>query len=471
MNDNDLAKKIEASCRRQLNDSAAIANLEQLSGGASMESWAFSFGDQDMVLRRLPEGLVSEQEDTAAISAISLDAQADLIEIARNAGVRAPQVLARLTDEDGMGQGFMMARVAGETLPQKILGNPDYAVAVSRLTSQCAHELAAIHAISIDLLPAEIQSIDTPDLLSFQEEAYRALQAAIPAYDYAFRWLEDNIPQAQEPKLLHADFRMGNFMIDKQGIGAVLDWELAHLGDPMQDLAYLCTPSWRFGYYDKEAGGFDSADNMIAAYEKASSTTVDRNRFNWWLVYNTLWWGVTCLRMGHSYRDGTVPILERTIIGRRASESEIDLLLQFEHMGLAQGAPVPFKTPPLLPEHGEVEYAEILNALIEWNKDKVMPSAKGHALFEARVANNALGIAQRHAAWGQQYAEQSGARLASMGISADAFCCALRGGSTAITDPEVWDHMRLTALERLSIDQPKYAGLKVALEKWTIDRL
>ena len=204
--------------------------------------------------------------------------------------------------------------------------------------------MAAIHAIDIGALPKEIQNVDAAGLLKLQEQACRDLKATIPAYDYAFHWLEKNLPDRQDPKLLHADFRMGNLMIDGEGISAVLDWELAHLGDPMEDLAYLCTPSWRFGHYDKEAGGFDSADNIIAAYEKASGTAVDRDRFNWWLVYNTLWWGVACLRMGHSYRDGSVHVLERTIIGRRASEVEIDLLLQFEQMGLARGETLDWET-------------------------------------------------------------------------------------------------------------------------------
>ncbi|WP_170005648.1 phosphotransferase family protein [Pseudopontixanthobacter vadosimaris] len=445
----------------------AVTDLERLSGGASMESWAFTYGEQNIVLRRMPVGMASEQGDAATPSAISLDAQADLIEIACKAGVSAPRVLARLTDEDGLGQGFMMVRSVGETLPRKIFGDPDLADAVSTLSEQCARELAAIHAIGLDRLPAEIRCIDAAALLDMQEKAYRTLQVALPAYDYAFRWLENNIPEVEQPKLLHADFRMGNLMVDKQGISAVLDWELAHIGDPMEDLAYLCTPSWRFGHYHREAGGFDSADNLIAAYERASGTRVDRNRFDWWLMYNTLWWGVTCLRMGHSYRDGTVHVLERTIIGRRSSEVETDLLLQFEQMDLAGGAPLVFGTPRLLPEHGEVEYAEILNALIEWNREKILPESQGHALFEARVANNALGIAQRHAAWGRQYAEQSAARLARLGLSNVDLCAALRGGSKAIDDRDVWDHLRHTALERLSIDQPGYAGLQVALENWT----
>ncbi|MCA1750158.1 MAG: DUF6285 domain-containing protein, partial [Sphingomonadales bacterium] len=285
-------------------------------------------------------------------------------------------------------------------------------------------------------------------------------------YDHAFRWLETNRPAPAEPHLLHGDFRMGNLMIDADGIAAVLDWELAHIGDPIEDLAYLCTPSWRFGHYEKEAGGFARADELIAAYGKASDEPVDRERFDWWLIYNTLWWGVACLRMGHSYRDGTAHTLERTIIGRRASEVEIDLLLLFEPMREGEGRTLEWAEPPLLPKEGEVGYAEILNALIEWNSDTVLPERQGHALFEARIANNALGIAQRAAAWSGEFADRAASRLDRLDSSHSALCAALRDGSAGIDDAPIWNHLRLTALERLAIDQPKYGGLRVARERW-----
>lgn len=467
MDDDEFRSKLTAFCRKQFGYEGEIENLKRLSGGASMESWGFRYGDQEIVLRRLPAGIAGAEANAATVSAISLDAQADLIELARTAGVTAAEVLGKLSPGDGIGQGFLMTRAMGETLPHKILGNREYAIAVDRLTAQCASELAKIHAIEVASLSTDIHRVDSAALLNMQEKAYRELQVAIPTYDYTFRWLEHNMPDQQEPVLLHADFRMGNLMIDADGISAVLDWELAHLGDPMEDLSYLCTPSWRFGRYEQEAGGFDSADNLIAAYEQASGTKVDRTRFNWWLIYNTLWWGVACLRMGHSYRDGSVHALERTIIGRRTSEVEIDLLLLFEPMRVSGSPTLQWEVPPLLPDNGEVEYAEILNALIEWNKEKIMPGLHDHALFESRVANNALGIAQRHAAWGVRFAENSSERLTKIGVSTHQLCTSLRGGDMLIDDHAIWDHLCLSALERLSIDQPKYAGLKVALDKWS----
>ena len=466
MTDADFAQRLAAFCADRFGEDCGLSGLERLSGGANMESWAFGWGGRQMVLRRLPDGMEERGADVGSVAAISLAGQADLIELARSHGVIAPAVLARLEPGDGLGKGFVMARAEGETLPHKILGNPHFAEAEAKLANQCAAELAAIHAIEAKGLPDEVRFVAAETLLSEQEHAYREIGGAIPIFDHAFRWLESRMPPAAEPRLLHADFRMGNLMIDRNGISAVLDWELAHLGDPMEDLAYLCTPSWRFGHYENLAGGFDSAENLIAAYEKASGTAVERDRFDWWLVYNTLWWGVACLKMGHSYRDGSAHTLERTIIGRRASEVEIDLLLQFEPMRSRESQFLDWQEPPLLPEIGEVAYSEILNALKEWTKEKVMPDLSGHALFESRVANNALGIAQRAAAWGERFTETATDRLTEIGPTQDALCRALRKGDRSLDEETIWDHLRLSALERLSIDQPKYAGLRVARERW-----
>lgn len=465
MVDVPFADALGAFCRKNF-DGADIQDLRQLSGGASMESWLFTCGGRDMVLRRLPDG-ITDLEAASSITAISLDAQADLIELARMKGVTAPQVLATLEPSDGVGQGFVMAKAEGETLPHKILGKAEFAEAEANLTQNCAAELAAIHSVDADGLPAEIRAISAADLLGEQENFYRSMDANIPVFDYALGWLNRNLPEPTTPRLVHGDFRMGNLMIDSQGINAVLDWELAHLGDPMEDVAYLCTPSWRFGRYEKEAGGFDSADNFIAAYEGKSGNTVDRSSFNWWLIYNTFWWGLACLRMGNAYRDGSVPTLERTVIGRRASEVEIDLLLQFEAMQPDSASLLSFAELPLLPESGEVAYAEITKALMEWNKSKNMPEAKGHALFEARVANNALGILQRDAAWGESFSLAQSERRAALGMTQQMLCEKLRSGETDLSGDAVWDHLRLTALERVSIDQPKYAGLAAARSRWT----
>jgi len=465
MIDETFQQKLAEYCGKTFGAGGELTEVHRLSGGASMESWAFSYGGEEYVLRRLPSGL---SPDDDGLRGVPLATQADVIELARTAGVTAPQVRGRLKPDDALGEGFIMTKAEGETLPHKILGNPAFAEAESRLTEQCARELAAIHQIEIGPLLQSLEYFSPADLIRVQKEKYQEIGGHMPIYEYAFHWLEQNAPDASDKYLVHGDFRMGNLMIDQQGLSAVLDWELVRLGDPVQDLAYLCTPSWRFGHYEKAAGGFDSAESFLAAYAAASGAEVDPDRFRFWLIYSALWWGVACMVMGQIWRSHADRSLERTVIGRRVSEVEIDLALLFEEiLPDSIAAPLDWSVPEAESVTGETGYGELLTALDEWNAKQVLPGLQGHDKFQSRVAGNALGIARRQVEWGPGFRDAARARLAAIGYDHRQLCSGLSKGDIAITSAAVWDHLRLSALERLSIDQPKYAGLKVAVNKWS----
>ncbi len=464
MKGEEFQEKLAAYCTEAFGADGKLGQLRRLSGGASMESWAFAYGEEEFVLRRLPDGLSADDD---GLRGVSLATQADIIELACAAGVTAPQVRGRLRPEHGLGEGFIMTKAEGETLPHKILGNPDFAEAERKLTEQCARELAIIHQIPVQSLPPSLEYFSPVELIRVQKDKYDEIGGLIPVYEYAFHWLNHNAPDASGKKLVHGDFRMGNLMIDRNGLSAVLDWELVRLGDPMQDLAYLCTPSWRFGHYEKLAGGFDSADSLLRAYAKASGTDVDPARFRFWLIYSTLWWGVACMVMGQIWRSHGDRSLERTVIGRRVSEVEIDLALLLEEILPDEiCTPLDWSVPEEATVTGETGYGELLTALGEWNTGNVQPGLHGHDKFQSRVAGNALGIARRQAEWGPGFRDAAHARLAAIGCDHAQLCAGLSNGDIAVTDPDIWDHLRLSALERLSIDQPKYAGLEVALNKW-----
>lgn len=458
-------EKLSAACARALGIHGNLGKLQRLSGGASMESWAFVYGGEEFVLRRLPPGISPDDE---GLRGISLATQADVIEQAVKAGVSAPIVRGRLTPEDGIGEGFFMDRARGETLPHKILGNPEYAQAEKSLSDQCAAELAAIHKMDPSSLPGTLEYFTPRELIQLQKDKYHEIGGAIPIYEFAFHWLFKNAPVTDERNPVHGDFRMGNLMIRPNGISAVLDWELTRFGDPVQDLAYLCTPSWRFGHYDKVAGGFDSQDNFLAAYARHSGNAVDPDRFRFWLIYSTLWWGVACLVMGEIWRSGGDRSLERTVIGRRVSEVEIDLALLFEEeLPPDICTQLNWSAPDDATASGETGYGELITALNDWNREDVLPGLQGRDKFQSRVAGNALGILQRHENWGRAFDDAQQRRLAAIGYDHGQLCRALSEGALDITTPGLWDHLRLSALERLSIDQPRYAGLKTALKKWS----
>jgi aminoglycoside phosphotransferase (APT) family kinase protein len=155
---------------------------------------------------------------------------------------------------------------------------------------------------------------------------YRSFQWPRPVFELALRWLRDRDPgPAPEATLVHGDFRHGNLIIGPEGLRAVLDWELAHTGDPMEDLGWICVNSWRFGEIDKPVGGFGTREELFAGYE-AAGRRVDAERVKFWEVMGTLRWGVMCCGMMQRFRSGPEHSIERAMIGRRSSETEIDLL-------------------------------------------------------------------------------------------------------------------------------------------------
>jgi aminoglycoside phosphotransferase (APT) family kinase protein len=241
------------------------------------------------------------------------------------AGIPSPRVMHVLSPADELGTGFIMGRVDGETIPRKILRDEKFAAARPKLARQLGGVLAKIHALGLPQLP-ELRRMTAASEIGELERDYRSLNWPRPVFDLTLRWLRDNDPgPSPEVTLVHGDFRHGNLIIGPDGVRAVLDWELAHFGDPMEDLGWICVNSWRFGEIDKPVGGFGSREDLFAGYE-AEARRVDPARVHFWEVMGTLRWGVMCCGMMQRFRSGPDHSMERAMIGRRSSETEIDLL-------------------------------------------------------------------------------------------------------------------------------------------------
>jgi aminoglycoside phosphotransferase (APT) family kinase protein len=301
-----------------------VANAARLSGGASQETWSFDIvhpgGNIGAILRRAPPGY-----GAAPSRAAGLDAEAILMQRAHFAGVPSPRVLHVLQPRDELGTGFIMQRVEGETIPRKILRDVQFAEARPKLAHQVGAILAGIHALDIAQLP-ELRRMTAAKEIDELERDYRGFEWPRPVFELALRWLRERDPgPSDEITLVHGDFRHGNLIIGSDGVRAVLDWELAHLGDPMEDLGWVCVNSWRFGEIDKPVGGFGTREQLFAGYEEAGRRA-DPERVKFWEVMGTLRWGVMCCGMMQRFRIGPEHSIERAMIGRRSSETEIDLL-------------------------------------------------------------------------------------------------------------------------------------------------
>jgi aminoglycoside phosphotransferase (APT) family kinase protein len=301
-----------------------VTGAVRLSGGASQETWSFDIAHPDgnigAILRRAPAGY-----GAAPMRAAGLNAEAALMQSAHDAGVPSPRVLHVLQPQDELGTGFIMQRVEGETIPRKILRDDAFAQARPKLARQLGGVLARIHGLTLSQLP-QLRQMTAAKEIAELERDYRSFDWPRPVFELALRWLRDHDPgPSEEVTLVHGDFRHGNLIIGPDGIRAVLDWELAHTGDPMEDIGWICVNSWRFGEIDKPVGGFGSREELFAGYE-AAGRHVDPQRVKFWEVMGTLRWGVMCCGMMQRFRIGPEHSIERAMIGRRASETEIDLL-------------------------------------------------------------------------------------------------------------------------------------------------
>ena len=439
----EITLALTALMERATGTPGKVTNLIRLTGGANMESSAFDYAGGAYVLRRAPSAAFM------AGRAFGHDVEAAVVRAARAAGVKAPEIVAELSAEDGIGTGYVMRRVLAEVNPAKILADP-----APHLIEDIARELARIHAIGPrdDLA---IPTMDTSTALADLAARFQAYGGDRPIIALALKWCADHLPEPAQPVLVHGDFRLGNLMADAGGLAAVLDWELVHWGDAHEDLAWGCVGAWQFGHRDQPAFGCSDLETYFAAYAAAGGCAVDRNRFRFWLIYRTLWWALGCLQMGDIWRIGADKSLERAVIARRTSENELDLLLLLEaDAPETQRLSIRLDPPPPPRRMGETSTTEMLEAITDWIVTDVKPRMEGHDRFKTAVALNALGMLTREAA--------TPAAVHDKALADD-----ILNGRLTLATPGLLAKLRKLALAKLGNDVPKYAGLAAATLKWS----
>ncbi|MGK2947912.1 MAG: phosphotransferase family protein [Acidimicrobiales bacterium] len=410
--------ELERALHRLLVDAGAVgpgarlADLRRLSGGASRETWSFDAVDGEqrhaLILQRLRPGA------SGSTTATPLGTEAALVQAAGAHGVAVPTVHAIDVDGSTLGSpGMVVERLEGETIARKLLRDDEWATARSRLGAQAAHALAAIHAMPVDA----VDGLRPTDQLEQLRALLDGLGEPHPAFELGLRWLDAHRPATTDTAIVHGDFRLGNLLVGPDGLRAVLDWELAHLGDPLEDLGWLCVRAWRFGS-PLPAGGVATRDELAAAYEAAGGRPVDPEALRWWELLGTLKWGVICIMQAWGHLSGAARSVELATIGRRVCENEWDVLQ------LLPGGPlVPeVDTDPAPPAalHGRPTATELVEAVREWVDSDVREGTEGRLSFHARVAVNALRMVERELAMGPEPEAAHQARLSQLGCADDA---------------------------------------------------
>ena len=336
-----MRTRIAAFIRDQLGEdcrAVRVRDLRRMAGGASRELWSLDVEIEragargaeclEMVLRCDPPGRVGEGDRSLEFR---------LLRAAAEAGVPVPQVHWCAADAELLGSPFfLMDRVAGETIPRRLLRDDRYGKARERMTGQLGAILARIHAV--DPAHPDLRGlVAPPEGIEASRAEVERIAAGLgelavephPVLDLAERWLLARAPAPRRHAWVHGDYRIGNVVFDEDGVRSILDWELSHLGDPVEDLGWLCVRAWRFGSDQLPAGGLGTREDLTAAYEAAGGDPVDPEALRFWEACGNFKLALVFITQARLFLDG-LPSVELASLGRRTAEAEDELLRLME---------------------------------------------------------------------------------------------------------------------------------------------
>jgi aminoglycoside phosphotransferase (APT) family kinase protein len=392
---------------------APVDRAVLLAGGASKEAWAVDSNGRQLLIRRAAGGVIHQ-------ATLSLEHEFEVLRAAYEAGVRVPEPIAYLGDVAGR-EAFVMERVRGETIGRRIVKSPP-----SGLDLQLAEELAKIHAIP----PARVPFLESGDPVARFYEELDSVGEPHPAIELGLHWVKERLPAHRNPVVVHGDWRIGNIAVDEEGIVAVLDWEFAHLADPVEDLAWPLVRAWRFGADDKHLGGVGELDRYLARYAELTGLEVTREELLVWEVFGNVKWATGCLTQSRRHFNGQERSVELAVLGRLAAEMEYELLDLIDHSHprppAAPAGPSPAPPPARAPhgtqlsgsvltalsppaphreepaesasfvQHDRPTPQELAEAVREFLQEEILPILDDHRLkFRTLVAISGLGIAER----------------------------------------------------------------------------
>ncbi|NDK88296.1 phosphotransferase family protein [Gordonia desulfuricans] len=456
--DPDLADVLAARVGTALGAPCTVTGLQRVTAGASRATWAFDAATADgrrhaLILRHDPS-----VSDPSGDEPDEMAREAAALTEARRSGVTVPEVLTENSETTGplAGSYLVMARVEGEALPQRLLRDDAYAAIRPRLPYLMGRELARIHLME----PSAFTDAGAGVNLSFDdplEEIYGRYVTTMtprPILDAAFRRLAATRPSTDRITVVHGDFRNGNLLISPDGIEAVLDWELVHLGDPMEDLGWLCCRTWRFGAPDP-VGGFGSRDELFRGYTDESGVTPNPDTVAWWELFATVRWAVICqMQADRGDGPGTDNSMELLAIGRRIAECEHDLLelLGWQpyvlHLDDPTGSfPDLFDVPTS---------ADLISAVRDFLRTTAS-DADPTVAYRTKVAGHILGICAREAELGDTLRAQHRELLHRHGYRDDAeLALQIRADAADAADPAIREVITHAIAARLAVANPRH---------------
>ncbi len=437
-----------------------VEEVRRLSGGASRETYLCAGGERGQLILQCEHAGKPTGEPPG---------QAELLEAAAAAGVPVATVLAHGRDDPVLGAAWTLVEaLAGTSDPKLILSRPGEPGAPELLDGLAA-ALAAVHRMPADASLAPPADEPLGQLRALHDH----LGEPHPAFELAFRTLGPDRPPTRRT-IVHGDFRIGNLMVDGDRLTGVLDWELTHIGDPVEDLGWLCVPAWRFSRPGLAAAGLGTREQLLAAYARHSGLSVGIDDLLRWELAGTLRWGVICVMQAFTHLSGSRHSVEHAVIGRRACEVEWDLLelldpegdvagpdhgLGAKETSAAENAPErdPAPDPSRAALHDRPTAPELIEAARGALGDHVLPLLEGRPAFELRVSLRALGMVRRELEQAPRHARLHAAALSALGVPGERELAAqIRAGAFDERRAELIAALRSIVRAKLEVANPGY---------------
>jgi aminoglycoside phosphotransferase (APT) family kinase protein len=323
---------------RVMNQPVTVTTAEPLSGGASRDTWRLKLQGPDTVMEQvMRRDLPTQMFDEALTRAQEFH----IMRVAREHGVKVARMAHLCEDASVLGSPFfLMDYVRGVSIGTKVIHTPELAAARQRLPQQLAEQLALIHRLPMDELAFLPRA---PEGIAYSRYVVDQMYALLdklgvhnPVWEWALRWAQNHLPVQTRTTVIHGDFRIGNLLVDEDGLAAVIDWEFAHIGDPHEEMGYICMRDWRFGAIDRHFAGLTDRETFLTAYEAASGVPVDRQAVDWWEVMGNIRWGIICMSQANRHLSGLEPSVELASLGRRSAEMQLETLRLIERISGAQ---------------------------------------------------------------------------------------------------------------------------------------
>src|SRR5438093_7761811 len=257
----DVREALQPALSELLGREVELSEPLLLAGGASKEAWAVDADGERLLVRRAAGGVIHRHT-------LSLEDEFAVLQAAHETGVKVPRPYGYIADLAGR-EAFVMARLEGETIGRRIVRKEELEQARGLLPVQMADELAKIHAIPARRVPFLVEA-----RLERMVEELDEVGEPHPAIELGLWWLREHRPPPRDPVVVHGDYRVGNLVVREDGLAGVLDWEFAHLDDPVRDLAFALVRAWRFGVPEKRLGGVGPVAPYLDRYNELTGRAV-----------------------------------------------------------------------------------------------------------------------------------------------------------------------------------------------------